>query len=72
MDFRDLMPKSFTELFDIQLTSVFSEEQLNKLNNLSGDLRFTLENFLKDIQTKHETLKTDSVKKFDQLGKNIF
>ena len=57
------------DLFELEINTVFNEQQLNELNKLPVDLKSTLEKFIKDIQVKHETLKTDYIKKVDHLGK---
>ncbi|ESO00086.1 hypothetical protein HELRODRAFT_176396 [Helobdella robusta] len=67
MDYRKLLPKSFTELFDVEIENIFTESQLNDLANLSSGLKEPLQKFISDLQAKHAKLKTDSIRQIDMI-----
>lgn len=63
-----MLPKAFLDLFELKLNKIFSEEQLQELDKLPLNIRDTLNDFIRDIQLKHETTREEFLRKKDASG----
>ena len=68
MEPQSLLPKAFLDLFEFKFNQIFSEEQLRELDKLPLNIRDTLNDFIRDIQLKHESTREDFLRKKDAYG----